>query len=746
MKRKEVFLGNRVIVFILTVCVSVVCLGQAYNLRGNVYMEGNIPINNASVKVEGGEKVVVTDSLGKFFINNIETKFVVLHISCIGYKPAEYKAKAGSENVIYLKKSEKVLKEVEVSGYKKDPLKNPNIQPQSLQLAIQTIGTSQIEKTGATNVIETMKYSISGNLTEQGRKRKNFITMRGQSAADYAIDGISMYSFTDISNALSSSIVEETEITRSSNTLLMGYSGLNGVVNMKTKSFDKFTTQGELEYGTFNKLHANVTNGGNLCKGLNYMLSVSKDKTDGPSGKNAAEDMWNIYGKLHYKYGDKFEATLQHFYMRGMRDFAQMQNDKANVAPNNLAMIWKYDPLKFNVTTVNLKYYEGKNSTTELQMYYVDSHRDWAKRAYYVSKGVVRRDSIPPYATVSEPYYVFGGGLFQSVSLIKNNVLRLALMASRNNTPFAVVIGNSTTNSDIRSFAGTILDEHNFNKLSLNGGVKVMRDYYKRYAPGSSDLYIENKWQPVTISVNAGATWRPSPDLLVTLIVSGGVINAPTSSLAQIISGKDTTVSVIKNENRLNVDLGVMKKIPFVGDITVTGFFMNRKNAYEYTGVLYNNEQGIECEYLDNINLRSYGVDLIWNSPKYFGMLSSNISATLMRTDQIENGNTTRYNQIPQTMINGSIGICKYGFSLDAFGKYVSRYVGERFVVKNNSSETYYVGNFVNVDASLSYAIPQTKLSVYGRVINIGDVRYTTISPVYPDFGRQFSIGIRAKY
>jgi hypothetical protein len=642
-------------------------------------------------------------------------------------------------------KNSRVLKEVEISSYSKaDPIKYPVLQPKALSATIQTVGTEQIQQTGAINVIEALKYTVAGNLSEQGRKRRNFISFRGQSSVDYAIDGISMYSFMDAPNALSSNVVDEIEITRSSNALLTGYSGLNGVVNMKTKTFDHFTTLGEIEYGTFNKIHANLTHGGNI-KGLKYVLSISKDKTDGPDNLNAAEDMWNLYGKLQYRFGDKLEATVQHFYMNGMREFAQMQTDKANVAPANAAMIWKFDPLSFHITLGQLKYYESEKATTELQVYYVNSQRNWNKRAYYVAQGTVHEDSIPSYQTIKEPDYVLGGGLFQTFSPVENNVLKLGLMGSKKTTPSQTNPSGTTENTDIRLFSGTLVDEHSFQNLTVNGGIKVMRNYYKKYAPGSSTIYIENEWQPVTVNVNAGASWKCRPDMMVNFLISAGVIDAPTSGSEQNISGTDTTYSAIKNEKRLNMDFGIVKQIKGVGSITLTAFYINRENAYEYTGTLYEDASGIEQEYLNNLNLQTFGIDLIWDSPVYFGMLKANLSATLMRSFEKDGGETTRYKDTPEALLNGSVNLSKYGFTFATYGKYVSRYVGERFV-KKVANETYYVGDFVNVDLSLSYNLPTTGYSVYGRVTNVGDVHYSTISPVYSDYGRQFSIGVRAAF
>jgi len=635
---------------------------------------------------------------------------------------------------------------VEVTASKRNPLKNATQQPASLLSAVQIIKTEQIQQTGAVNVIEALKYTTSGNFTQQGRKRKNFISLRGQSM-DYAIDGISMYNFMDAPNALSANMVDEIEITRSSNAMLMGYSGLNGVANFKTKTFDKFTTIAEVEYGTFNKIHANLTHGGSF-KGFKYALSISKDKIDGPSGLNAAEDMLNISGKVQYNFSDKLEISLQQFYSGGNREFAQMVNVKTadySVSPTNLAMIWKFDPLVFNITLAKLRFTPNQKSTTELQFYRVDSKRDWNQRSYYVNKAKQVTDSVPPYTTTHEPDFVIGGGLIQTLSLVKDNFLRLALMGSQKTTPTQTNPTGTTLNTNISVFTGTLIDEHNFGRLSVNGGVKLMQNYYKRYAPGSASIYITNQWQPITVSLNAGASYKISSDFIANLLLNKGIVKAPTDGIQRTIVAKDTTFSALADENRFNVDLGIVKYIKNVGELTLTGFYINRKNAYEFTGNLYYDSQGIQREYLHNVDLRTFGVEFNWNSAKFFEILTTNLSGTYMSTTNVSNGLSTTYERAPTTMLNGSLNATKYGFTFSVFGKYTSRYIGDSFLIKTTSTTKVWVGDYVNVDLSLGYAIPKTKVSVYGRVINIGDVRYTTVSPVYPDYGRQFSVGARIK-
>ncbi|MBP1639325.1 MAG: TonB-dependent receptor plug [Bacteroidetes bacterium] len=743
-------LKSKTIAFVVMLLCTAGVFAQTYNIQGHIYNKSNHqPIANATIKIKGTKSGVVSDSTGLFRFSNLANKTVSIQISCVGFHGIEALAKTDEENTFAIQEKNLNLQEVEVTAQRYNPIRETTEQPLALQSAIQTISAQQIEQTGAINVIEAMKYSTSGNYTMQGRKRKNFISLRGQSM-DYAIDGVSLYNFMDAPNALSANIIEEIDVNRSSNSLLMGYSGLSGVANYKTKLFEKFTALGEVEYGSFNKMHANITLGGKV-QGLYYALSVSKDKTDGPKDRNAAEDMWNVSGKLQYNLSDKWEFSIQHYFMNGMREFAQMQNSTSSaytVSATNLAMIWKFDPLRFNITIGKVKFTPSKNATTELQLYYVDSQRDWNQRAYYtktVNKQKVLTDSIPPYTTTKEPDYVLGGGIFQTLRLIDNNILRIALMGSKKTTPTQTNPKGTTTGTDIRAFCGTIVDEHKFENLSINGGVKLMQNYYKKYAPGSSSVYITNQWQPVTACFNIGASYNIDKDFSVNCLISDGVVNAPLNGIDRNIVGKDTTYTILKNENRFNVDLGIVKRLPTVGEITLTAFFINRKNAYEYTGILYYDNQGIQREYLNNLNIRSYGVEFLWQSPTYMGFLTSNINATHMKSYQISNGTTSAYTTQPQTIFNASVNACKYGFTLGIFGKYVSRYTSTSFITLATTSTKVYIGDYTNVDASLSYNFPKTGFSVYGRVINIGDVKYCTVSPVYPDYGRQFFIGAKIK-
>jgi hypothetical protein len=450
----------------------------------------------------------------------------------------------------------------------------------------------------------------------------------------------------------------------------------------------------------------------------------------------------------------QLEASVQHFYMNGMREFAQMQDSqdpsKYTVSASNRAMIWKFDPLRFNVTTAKVKYYESDKATTEVQFYNIDGNRYWNQRAYYVGtingKKVVT-DSIPPYKTTNEPDHIIGGGIFQTIQPIDNNYLRVALVGSKRTSPTQTNPNGTFSDSDIRSYSATLIDEHQLDQISVNAGVKFLEDYYKNYAPGSSSIYIKDKWQPLKVIFNAGAAYSPNDDVVYNFLISFGTIKAPDMAVERDIpSPGDTLIVPLKDEKRINIDLGFAKRFKQAGDISLTAFFTNRKNAAQYSGVLYTDALGIQREYLTNVDIRTYGIDIVWKSPVFADLVSATLNATLMRTYNLTNGSYVRYERTPETLINGVVNFQQYGFTFSVFAKYVSRYIGDSFVTKSTPTQKIFVGDFVNLDLSLAYAIPETPVSVYGRVINLTDEKFTTVSPVYPDYGRQFSFGVRGSF
>jgi len=182
-----------------------------------------------------------------------------------------------------------------------------------------------------------------------------------------------------------------------------------------------------------------------------------------------------------------------------------------------------------------------------------------------------------------------------------------------------------------------------------------------------------------------------------------------------------------------------------IGDITFATFYANRKNAFQYTGTLYTNKDGIQAEYLSNLDLRSYGAELAYQSPVFFGILSGFGNVMGQYTADVTGGQNVEYTRAPEFITSGGINVQKSGFNLNILGRYVYKYIGDRFIVLKPGQKVF-VGDYLNFDINLAYAIPRTPISAYTKVVNLFDVHYATISPAYPDYGRRLSIGLRASF
>ncbi len=715
-----------------------VCWGQTETIKGTVVNEHTqAPLPNISVRIKGSSLATSTDSIGQFKLDKLQQKEYTLIFTCIGFKPVEKKVTAGAAPLtVSIVPGFTELTEVSVFGNKKEsPLINTAVQPSAWESSITHIQAADMQNIGATNIASALKYNVGGNVTEQGRKRKEFYSVRGQMTnADFAIDGVSMYYFLEGPSALSTSAIDEIEIVRSSNALLYGYSGMNGVVNLKTKTFDKFHTDVAAEYGTFNTLHAELTHGGKVGN-FHYLLSATRDQTDGPKNRNAAERAWNFFGKISYSLKDWLNVELQQFYIKSMREFAQVVSTaEYPVAIGTQSQIWKYDPLNLSLTQGKIKIKESANATTELRYYYIQNKEEWHNRTYVIAKvkGVQTLTSTIKDVVTQEPSFVNAVGFTQVWKPVSENTLRIVGDYYK---------GDMWTNGAQRksTLSGVILDEHDFGKLSVNAGIKVLRDYYKYYNPGTA--LIQNQWQPAYANISAGAAYKLCKNTTLNYIFNAGTVPVPDGSLQQV-NGVATTVN---NEKRVSMDLGITKQCKEAGDVSLTAFFSNRKNAFQYTGVLYTNTAGTQSEYLQNLDLKSYGVEFEYKSPVVLGFLSGFTNIMWQHTTTATDGTTTKYLNVPDFIASAGINAQKSGFTFNALGRFVNKYIGNRFIV-TTPGQMVYVGNYFNLDANLGYTLPKWPVTAYVKIVNAFDVRYATMTPAYPDYGRKFSVGLRASF
>lgn len=708
------------------------------------------PIKDVVVKIRSSAVQTITDKNGSFVIPVAKPRAYALKFTHIGYEAYETNVGTGADRpVIYLVSAELKLKEISVLANKRvSPLREITTEPEAWQSSITYITSDEIKKTGAVTTLDALKYSTNGLPSTQGRRKKYYYLVRGQNmASDYSINGVSlstngagpMAQWIEAPALLPANMIESVEVVRSGNSLLLGFSGLNGVVNIKTKTFDHFETQAEAGYGTFNSYRVGVLHGGKVGD-FNYALSVFNDKTDGPRGRHSYENLWNIYGKAGYSFGGRIEISLENFYTYGTRFVTQAVDYQNLILPKRqLADIWEYDPMRYNISTLRIKVNESARASTELQMSYILNRMDLYPDTYefYVDPATqqsVVGDSIIRNHMLNEPDTILTAGIFQAFRPFTNNTLRIAGMyaSSANYT-------HGKAKKTIYSVA--LLDQHNLGPVDIHGGVKLIREFYNYYVPnqgfGDETRAIQNQWQPVLLNFSVGFAYKINHSLNLTTVLNSGSLPLDNTALQLYDDG---TTGMLKRERRTGIDAGLEFRHPVAGNWMFTLFMISQKNTSEYTTRAYYDTDGLIRYYERNINLSTWGAELayhshqLWNYWHIFGNLSYKYAYQSAGSDY------KKYSKQPPFIGNIGISFEQKNFDLNLMGKYVSAYTTDRFL-----QQAVQTGNYFNWDINGTYDIRHTPIELFGTIINILDTRYSTVSPVYPDFGRQLKSGIRIK-
>ncbi|MDR0768614.1 MAG: TonB-dependent receptor plug domain-containing protein [Dysgonamonadaceae bacterium] len=643
------------------------------------------------------------------------------------------------------------IPEVTIIGRRRtSPMQEITVEPLAWKTSISYITQEDNRKMAAHHLCDVLKYSVNGVACTQGRRKKHYYLLRGQNvASDYAVNGVSlstngagpMAEWVEAPSLLPESVIESVEIVRSGNSLLLGFSGLNGVINVKTKTFDQATTQAEAEYGSFNSLHAGLLHGGKF-KNIHYVFSLFNDRTDGPEGRHSYENLWNFYGKIGYRYKEKLELNLESSYVYGTRFVTQAVFDSLASPQSQLADLWEYDPMRYSISTARIKYNASRHASTELQLSYILNRLDlYPDRYHFTSTGKVIElsDSIVRNRILSEPDSIFTAAVFQAFSPVEQNVARVGVM-------FASSANYAHGKSKKKILSATVLDQHTFGRTDVHLGVKFIREYYDYYVPyqgfGEETNAVFNEWQPTLFNISAGVSFPVNNRYILNCVVNSGALPADQTALQQTADTDGKTITAgLKRENRTGVELGIKQYLSDTGHLTWTLFLLNQKNTSEYTRTPYYDRNNVLRYYMKNLDLRTAGVELDFRSPLWINLFSASGNISYKYVYRAEPSGRTRYDKQPPLIANASFSFVKKRTEIHLMVKYVSSYRSDRFL-----KEEIDMGNYGNVDMHLIRYIPALHAELYAVVNNLFDVRYATVSPIYPDFGRQIRIGTRCRF
>jgi iron complex outermembrane receptor protein len=345
---------------------------------------------------------------------------------------------------------------------------------------------------------------------------------------------------------------------------------------------------------------------------------------------------------------------------------------------------------------------------------------------------------------LNEPDSIFTAALFQAFSPVANNVLRAGLM-------FASSANYAHGKSKKKILSATLLDQHTFGTTDLHAGVKLIREYYDYYVPGqgfgNEAQAIANQWQSPLFNLSAGVSKLNRKGDIFNFVINSGILPTDKTALQQITGDDGNPIldaatgnqitGGLKREARTGAEFG-WKQHAKAGNIIWTLFFMNQKNTSEFTGTPYYDDRNVLRYYMKNIDLTTLGLEMVFRSVEWFNCLSLSANASFKYVGSKETSSRKRYTRQPPFIANVIASYSRKAWEANIAARYVSAYNTDRFLKQETS-----IGNYCNTDIFVAYSIPRLRLQLFGSATNVFDIRYATVSPIYPDFGRQFKTGIR---
>jgi len=602
----------------------------------------------------------------------------------------------------------------------RDLIERPFTESPGLETATTVIGRPEIEELHPFSLVDAMNY-VSGAWTEtRGRKVKQFFSVRGQRYPypGYLIEGAWFREFHEINYYLSAANFDRIEVLRSSSALLLGPGGLTGMINLEPRIYDSRETEFEGIYGTHEMFRGNLSHG-NAGDKYSYALSLGQYHTDGPSGRNAKENMTNLYGRFQYEINSDLTFSWSNFYLEGDRQLKTALPPASNTLQTRLE---SFDPMKTYVTVAKIRHQPDKIQTTELVVNYgsrrFEGHRagsaDWLERDYE-----------------------YGASLIFSRELTPQNTIRISSLYNRWQSPTGkrFYVGNR---GDIRTYSSALVDDHDFGKLDMSLGYRFTREYIAEFGgfnvEGTSGplkaVKVTNEWGDPLHTVNLGAAYALTPARSLFGNISWGQLASQPGLLNENLERPGT-------EDRYKLDLGFRQYLEAFGTFSLSGFFTRRNNAALVSSATVIVD-GIDYALFSSEKQENMGIELDIRTKRFKNGLQLFMNSTLMKTERTNDGVWQKDIEVPDFILNGGITYIYNKLELGFYAKHVSEYKNNRFLP--GGSDPVNLGNFNDYTGQVTYH-HDIHTKIYMRMENMAGDEYSTVAG-YPHDGALFSIGL----
>ncbi len=602
----------------------------------------------------------------------------------------------------------------------------PSMEAAGLGIATSEIGTNDMARQNPGTVTEALEYSAPGIFTEtRGRKIKQFTSFRGQRYPypDYAIGGVWQDEFHDAPYFFPASQVEKIEVVRSSAALMMGLSEPVGVINIIPKRFGEPGSYVEGEYGTYDtyRLYGSYED---VFRDGGYKVGINQYGTAGPDDLNAAEEMTSFSLLTDWqKRRLSVEGSL--FWIYGMREIRRAEAPARGRLQNTEE---RFDPYNTGIFGLKAHYTHDPDRATELKLNYATRLHE------FVNPGAGPSDH-------EDEDYEYSADLIHVFSPWADNILRVGGTYHHWVAPDGKRM-YAGSEMDVHTLSAVVVDEHHFDRLIIDGGVRYSKPYFSTYGGYTFDTEgnrfglsepIEDEWDDPVLRTTAGAKYEVTSE--IDAYMHAGVDTVQPAPGA-VTSGFDEP----DNEIRTTVDAGVEASNPGIGRIKVGGFYALRKDAISISGQIATNALGEEFDLYENTDLVQYGFEMEGQTAKIAKYYSLFLNATVMESLTKADGDWDSFRDLPDVIVSSGVYMDVDRLDCNLFGKYVSDYENRRFATGGTYEP---LGDFVELNLTAGYKLgAERNTRVYGSVKNITDEEYSTVVG-YPDYGRRYALGVQ---
>ncbi len=593
---------------------------------------------------------------------------------------------------------------------------------------------------------EALKVAPGVHTETRGRKYKQFHSFRGQiyPYPDVTVDGIWQREALELFYVYPGAALERVEILRSASTLFHGLADVVGVVNLvphRPRLDPDMPPTLELgmeagSYGTLRGFGYGEVQGGETTA---FTLGSQYYRTDGRSGRNAAEEISSLFGSGLFQPDPDHRLTFGAWVLHGYRELEMPDPD--GPAQNSLKnQRERYDPLTYSHLHVRGLHYWTGRSTTDWNVFYSDRRSEYSRRKIDPSR------PGPGNADASEDDREYGAQVIQGLSLSPANTARLGVFLHRWTAPNGKqsYVGSR---QDVSSYALVLSDEHQLGDWTFDAGIRYARSYFHDFSGPSFTITgqstrtqpVQEEWDDPVLSGTMGVT--VALDGRNRLSLHGGVGGRRPGPGAIRPDGRAPA-----DEQRYAADGGWTMQWGAMGDgsLKLGAFGVWRRDAIvriNQTGV---DENGNEFYFSGNNDLRQQGLELELQTPGVWQRRLNLVgSVTWMRSEVDTEDGYDRYREVPSLIVSAGLRMTEGLWDAALWVKHVDEYENFRFA---QDGKYHALGDYWDLTLSGGVRLGRERATrLYGAIDNLLDDDYSTVVG-WSDPGRRFRVGLERSF